>query len=116
MSRSIIQVGIQPNKSSEDPTKYKTEMCKNWVESGGMSCPYRYKCRFAHGHEEVQQKSVGNGRYRSKPCFQFHKNLYCIYGSRCLFYHGEKDEEMREQQWVESQNMEALLNPKYKVT
>ena len=70
---------------------YKTEICKKWLENKGQ-CPYNEKCRFAHGIEEVQARLMVNGKYRSKPCFEFHKNLYCMYGNRCLFYHGEKDQ------------------------
>ena len=31
--------------------KYKTELCKNWIENGG--CRYGKKCQFAHGKEEL---------------------------------------------------------------
>lgn len=32
-------------------TKYKTELCKNWIEVG--YCRYKSLCMFAHGHSEV---------------------------------------------------------------
>ena len=31
--------------------KYKTEICKNYSEKG--DCPYREKCQFAHGKDEI---------------------------------------------------------------
>ena len=39
-----------------DP-KYKTELCKKFQSTG--KCPYGYKCRFAHGKEELLSKSQG---------------------------------------------------------
>jgi len=39
-----------PNKAAVDPRKYKTRMCRNWLETG--SCPYEHTCCFAHGNEE----------------------------------------------------------------
>lgn len=35
-----------------DPTKYKTEMCRNWEMSG--TCSYR-QCTFAHGADELRK-------------------------------------------------------------
>ena len=32
-------------------TKYKTELCKNWIEVG--YCRYKNKCKFAHGQDEI---------------------------------------------------------------
>lgn len=34
-----------------EEAKYKTEMCKNWVETG--KCNYGEKCKFAHGKNEL---------------------------------------------------------------
>ena len=31
----------------KEPAKYKTELCKNWIETG--KCKYSVRCRFAHG-------------------------------------------------------------------
>ena len=78
-----------------DEHKYKTELCKKWVETG--ACPYEAKCRFAHGPDEMQTRVIINGKYRSKPCFEFHKNGYCAYGIRCLFYHGERADQRAEE-------------------
>jgi hypothetical protein len=69
-------------------SKYKTEMCKNWIETG--HCNYGAKCRFAHGKNELMNKVSQNDKYKSKLCFSFHKNSYCPYGNRCLFIHDER--------------------------
>lgn len=69
-----------------DRTKFKTEMCKNWVEQG--FCRYGNKCQFAHGTQEVQYKApVPNNKYKSKACIQFSGKLACPYGQRCAFQH-----------------------------
>ena len=34
-------------KEKIDKTKFKTEMCKNWIETG--FCRYHDRCQFAHG-------------------------------------------------------------------
>lgn len=41
-------------KKKVDSTKYKTEMCKNWLAVG--YCSYGNKCRFAHGRNELANK------------------------------------------------------------
>lgn len=42
------EVGFQKTYKT-NVCKYKTEMCKNFSETG--FCPYRDKCQFAHGEE-----------------------------------------------------------------
>lgn len=39
---------IDPLTGKIDKTKFKTEMCKNWIEQG--FCRYGNKCQFAHGN------------------------------------------------------------------
>lgn len=75
------------SKSGRIPNemKYKTELCKNYLE--GRVCPYKSRCRFAHGYGEVNSKIIINSRYRSRICESYHKNLYWTYGSRWLFRH-----------------------------
>jgi len=34
---------------------YKTKLCKNWSNTG--SCPYGWKCQFAHGNHEMRQRA-----------------------------------------------------------
>ena len=71
-----------------DRTKFKTEMCKNWIEVG--TCPYNNKCQFAHGNYELTDKSPANEKYKSKTCQQFHGKGFCPYGNRCLFRHEDR--------------------------
>ena len=76
-----------------DHTKYKTEICKNWIEIG--NCRYGKKCQFAHGTIDkvdttLLNSAIGAGRsdkYKSKECVGFFTNSWCSYGSRCLFKH-----------------------------
>ena len=74
-----------------DKTKYKTEMCKNWIEVG--QCRYGNKCQFAHGDHELMGKAppVNNNKYKSKTCSTFNEKLYCPYGQRCLFKHEDRN-------------------------
>lgn len=67
--------------------KYKTELCKKFQSTG--KCPYGYKCRFAHGKEELISKTQGIN-YKKKPCKTFNEKGYCPYGSRCSFRHDER--------------------------
>lgn len=67
--------------------KYKTEICKNW-ESG--YCEFGGRCAFAHGYDELRQKTHMTTNYKTKPCKQFYELGYCMYGKRCQFKH--KDE------------------------
>merc|ERR1719352_1564987 len=43
-----------PHALVKDPVRYKTIMCENWTRCG--SCPYSYKCQFAHGPSELRQR------------------------------------------------------------
>jgi hypothetical protein len=73
-----------------DRTKFKTEMCKNWIEAG--VCRYGIKCQFAHGGDELTQKVLPqNAKYKSKLCNTFADGLFCPYGNRCLFRHEDRE-------------------------
>ena len=73
-------------EQKKDP-KYKTELCKTFTETG--KCPYGYKCRFAHGKEELLSKLI-NSNYKKKDCKTFSEIGFCPYGSRCSFRHDER--------------------------
>ena len=71
--------------------KYKTELCKNWIETG--RCRYSVRCMFAHGHHELVQASkpeVAKVNYKTKPCEKYHNEFYCSYGIRCIYSHEER--------------------------
>jgi len=42
--------------STPYPHKYKTSMCKNWVDSG--KCKFGNGCSFAHGPHELNNKDL----------------------------------------------------------
>ena len=71
-------------EKSHDP-KYKTELCKTFEST--QKCPYGNKCRFAHGKEELFEKSEKIYNYKIQNCSNFHQNSFCIYGYRCLYKH-----------------------------
>ena len=49
--------------------KFKTELCKNFNTTG--SCEFGKFCSFAHGEEELLQKTIIDGQFKSKPCEEF---------------------------------------------
>ena len=83
--KSIIK-NMFEEENKFDP-KYKTELCNKYQNTG--YCPYGFKCRFAHGKEELITKSQGSN-YKKKKCNTFHEKGYCPYGSRCRFRHDER--------------------------
>ena len=87
---SILNCAMKSKKKMmTDETKYKTEMCKNWLELG--KCNYGKKCKFAHGKHEMMEKSVTNRcRYKSKNCNSFFTSTFCPYGVRCMFAHEQR--------------------------
>ena len=86
LKKNSIIKNIIEEENKFDP-KYKTELCKKFQNTG--KCPYGFKCRFAHGKEELITKSQGIN-YKKKPCKTFHEKGYCPYGSRCSFRHDER--------------------------
>jgi len=78
-----------PVVNSDFRVKFKTEMCKNWIEAG--VCRYGIKCQFAHGGDELTHKVLPqNAKYKSKLCNTFADGLFCPYGNRCLFRHEDR--------------------------
>jgi len=90
-----------------DDGKYKTEMCKNWIETN--QCRYGSKCQFAHGKEELAVFKRSTQR-RTKNCRVFYKEKQCMYGSRCMFRHEHRhfDQIMRHYYAVQLYTMESL--------
>ena len=43
--------------SPEYKEKYKTELCRNWLNG---SCSFDTKCVFAHGREELREKNANS--------------------------------------------------------
>ena len=87
MTKASFVENIFKEEKKLDP-KYKTEICKKYQSTG--YCPYGYKCRFAHGKQELIMKPKGKN-YKKRRCKTFFEKGYCPYGSRCNFQHNEKD-------------------------
>lgn len=84
---NVIKNIIEAENKFDDP-KYKTELCQKFQNTG--KCPYGYKCRFAHGKEELITKAKGKN-YKIRPCKTFSEKGYCPYGIRCNFQHNQKN-------------------------
>lgn len=69
-----------------DP-KFKTELCVKFTSTG--FCRYGNKCRFAHGKDQLFNKSSYHPKYRKTDCLTFHTVGFCNYGQRCHFRHNE---------------------------
>uniref|UniRef100_A0A672YNS6 mRNA decay activator protein ZFP36 n=1 Tax=Sphaeramia orbicularis TaxID=375764 RepID=A0A672YNS6_9TELE len=65
-------------------TRYKTELCTSYAESG--SCKYADRCQFAHGLHELHVP-FRHPKYKTELCRSYHATGYCYYGNRCLFVH-----------------------------
>jgi len=77
-------------RAAQHNTKYKTELCKNWIERG--TCPYGSKCQFAHGPSEMRAREHKQ-TYKTRPCQAFAETGSCTYGPRCKYRHGDDDEQ-----------------------
>lgn len=71
---------VQPDVQKSYQQKFKTEMCKNYELQG--SCRWGESCSYAHGPEELRQKTHLNTNYRSKICKLYHRQGGCPYGLR----------------------------------
>lgn len=49
-------------QSPEYNEKYKTELCRNWISG---FCSFDSKCVFAHGKEELREKSISTSEEKS---------------------------------------------------
>ena len=61
-------------------------MCKNFEQHG--HCKYGDECSFAHGKQQIMNKSDVPVLYKTKLCKKYMQNGYCPYGQRCQFIHG----------------------------
>ena len=73
---------------SEPASRYKTELCRPFEESG--HCKYGDKCQFAHGGRELRTLSR-HPKYKTELCRTFHTIGFCPYGPRCHFIHNEDE-------------------------
>jgi butyrate response factor 1 len=63
---------------STSNSKYKTELCKYYVETG--VCKFDGDCTFAHGAEDLR-----NANHKSVLCRLFHMTNNCPYGEILVF-------------------------------
>lgn len=84
-SSQVDQLNRSKDNSGEN---YKTELCRTWVEKN--FCPYKEKCRFAHGKKDLHEKVTGSKNYKQKECNSFYQKGFCPYGPRCHFKHEER--------------------------
>ncbi|TNN32984.1 Zinc finger protein 36, C3H1 type-like 1 [Liparis tanakae] len=81
-----------PGSSSSSSSRYKTELCRSFTESG--LCKYGGKCQFAHGLDELRDLNR-HPKYKTEPCRTFHTVGFCPYGIRCHFVHNNEEEELK---------------------
>ena len=67
--------------------KWKTELCKNWIETA--KCRYEDFCRYAHGQHELTRSAVQayNELFKTKNCRTFYHQKACDFGEKCMFRH-----------------------------
>lgn len=84
-------------KNRSNNPLYKTRLCERFEAEG--YCPYDTKCTFAHGTEELRERTVehieevvngrtesnDNGLFKTKLCERYMKGNFCQYGPKCNF-------------------------------
>ncbi|XP_030050472.1 mRNA decay activator protein ZFP36L2 [Microcaecilia unicolor] len=89
-SQHLLQLQQQQQKSGAqiNSTRYKTELCRPYEESG--TCKYGEKCQFAHGYHELRSLTR-HPKYKTELCRTFHTIGFCPYGPRCHFIHNAEE-------------------------
>ena len=82
----------QQQQGGSVSTRYKTELCRSFVESG--VCKYGEKCQFAHGNDELRS-ITRHPKFKTENCRRFHTVGFCPYGSRCHFIHNGEEEQRK---------------------
>jgi hypothetical protein len=68
------------------PNKFKTEMCRNWVNHG--FCKFATNCTYAHGDFELHKKPSLPSNLHSKFCKAFNQEPFvCPKGQDCTLLH-----------------------------
>ncbi|XP_027711039.1 mRNA decay activator protein ZFP36 [Vombatus ursinus] len=76
--------GSTAQAGAASSSRYKTELCRTFSESG--KCRYGSKCQFAHGPGELRPASR-HPKYKTELCRKFLTMGSCPYGTRCHFIH-----------------------------
>ncbi|CAM4576097.1 hypothetical protein PO909_032808 [Leuciscus waleckii] len=87
---NISTSSLSSPKSAPMSTRYKTELCRTYEESG--TCKYGSKCQFAHGMDELRGLNR-HPKYKTEPCRTFHTIGFCPYGARCHFIHNADEQQ-----------------------
>ena len=82
----VIPKGLA-NNAMFDPIRYKTEMCKNFIELG--HCKFEEKCYYAHFAHELKVATYKPKNYKTQLCKPFHTEGFCDFGARCAFIHSK---------------------------
>ena len=93
LSGSTNSASISENEEGrkfETSAKYKTEICKNFQLFA--KCKFGSKCCFAHGLEELRDRTQLNNSYKLKVCKNYQEIGYCKYGHRCQYVHFKENE------------------------
>ncbi|XP_073405120.1 uncharacterized protein [Dendrobates tinctorius] len=85
----IEETKVSPPASRPPASRYKTELCRTFHESG--SCKYGAKCQFAHGAGELRGLNR-HPKYKTELCRTYHTIGFCPYGSRCHFIHNAEEQ------------------------
>ena len=88
LEQQLASPDSQVAQKNVNPTRYKTELCRPFEESG--YCKYGEKCQFAHGHDELRSLSR-HPKYKTELCRTYHTTGFCPYGPRCHFIHNEDE-------------------------
>ncbi|XP_076241542.1 tis11 zinc finger protein [Calliopsis andreniformis] len=92
---SLIEQHRKLDRSASEPTsRYKTELCRPFEESG--TCKYGDKCQFAHGYSELRNLAR-HPKYKTELCRTFHTIGFCPYGPRCHFIHNFEEARIHNQ-------------------
>jgi len=84
------------NNAAVNSSRYKTELCRSFMESTNTTsplsdagyCRYKEKCQFAHGLKELRSVQR-HPKYKTEPCKSYYSMGFCCYGKRCHFIHDE---------------------------
>lgn len=92
---TLIEQHRKLDRSVSEPTsRYKTELCRPFEESG--ACKYGDKCQFAHGYSELRNLAR-HPKYKTELCRTFHTIGFCPYGPRCHFIHNFEEARIHNQ-------------------
>ncbi|XP_043495111.1 mRNA decay activator protein ZFP36L2-like [Polistes fuscatus] len=92
---TLIEQHRKLDRSVSEPTsRYKTELCRPFEESG--ACKYGDKCQFAHGYTELRNLAR-HPKYKTELCRTYHSIGFCPYGPRCHFIHNFEEARIHNQ-------------------